>query len=165
MCICKYNTLHIHKMIQGSTGKKAGRQVASDDFEKEKEQLLKHFEAGRYMKTLRGDRSLAEVCKSLEVSTNYLSSVERGQPPSDRFISLAAEFYGIDEDSLFILWGKVPILAKEEIRENESLQRTLSEIRRNSKLTDEQKQNLYDSIYKTYRKFINDLEKKGGRRK
>jgi hypothetical protein len=63
------------------------------------------------------------------------------------------------------LWGKVPILAQEEVRNNESLQRTLAEIARNKKLTEEQKQEVYDRVYKKYRKYISDLEKKGGKNK
>jgi len=135
------------------------------EYEREREQLLKYFEAGRYLRKLRGERSLAQVCKTLDVSPNYLSGVERGQLPSDRFISLAAEVYEVSEDDLFIMWGKVPILAQEEVRGNESLQRTLAEIARKKKLTDEQKQEMYDGIYKTYRKYISDLEKKGGKSK
>jgi len=60
--------------------------------------------------------------------------------PSDRFMGILCKFYDIDEDELFKLWGKVPMLAKDEIENNATLQKTLREISRNTKLTDEKKQ-------------------------
>ncbi|MDR3587348.1 MAG: helix-turn-helix transcriptional regulator [Desulfosporosinus sp.] len=123
----------------------------------ERLQLLKQFDAGQYLKHLRGKRTLATVCKELGVSTAYLSDVERGKMPSDRFIEVLANFYEINEDELFNLWGKTPILAKDEILNNRTLQRTLREINRNTKLTDAKKEELYDEIYKTYERFAKKI--------
>jgi transcriptional regulator with XRE-family HTH domain len=126
--------------------------------------LLKQFDAGQYLKQFRGKRTLATVCKRLGVSTSYLSDIERGKMPSDRFMGVLAEFYELDEDELFKLWGGNPTLAKDEIINNATLQRTLREISRNTRLTDEKKEELYDEIYKTYLRFSEKLaqEKDGG---
>lgn len=128
----------------------------------EREQYIRQFDAGQYLKQLRGDRSLAVVCKLLKVTPAHLSEIERGKMPSDHLISTLAKVYEVDEDDLFRRWGKVPILAKEEVASNKDLQNTLSEIARNKKLTAEQKQEMYEGIYKTYRRYISDLEKKKG---
>lgn len=124
----------------------------------ERIQLLKQFDAGQHLRQLRGKRTLATVCNELGVSTAYLSDIERGKMPSDRMMGVLAKFYEIDEDELFKLWGKVPILAKDEIENNPTLQRTLREISRNTKLTDTKKEELYDEIYKTYLRFAKKLE-------
>lgn len=129
--------------------------------EEEREQFLKQFEAGSYIKDLRGERTLAEVGKNLGVSPNYLSAVERGRLPSDHFISKLAKYFEVDEDELFIMWGKVPILATEYVESNETLQRTLAQMSRNDKFNEEEKQELYDDIYETYQRFIK--RKKEGR--
>ncbi len=123
----------------------------------ERIQLLRQFDAGQYLKKLRNKRTLATVCKQIGVSTAYLSDIERGKMPSDRFMGVLGQFYEIDEDELFRLWGKVPMLAKDEIQNNTTLQRTLREISKNTKLTDEKKAELYDEIYKTYLRFAEEL--------
>ncbi|WP_088225255.1 hypothetical protein [Desulfosporosinus sp. FKB] len=92
------------------------------------------------------------------MSTAYLSDIERGKMPSDRFIGVLANFYELNEDELFKLWGKTPMLAKDEINNNPTLQKTLREISRNAKLTDAKKEELYDEIYKTYVRFAQKLE-------
>ena len=130
----------------------------------EREQYIRQFDAGQYIKQLRGDRSLASVCKLLKVSPAHLSEIERGKMPSDHLISALARVYEVDENDLFRRWGKVPILAKEEVANNVTLQNTLAEIARNTKLTDDEKNDLYDNIYQTYRRFIERLtDKKEGR--
>jgi transcriptional regulator with XRE-family HTH domain len=132
-----------------------------DDFkisEEEREQFIKHFEAGRYMKMLRGKRSLAELSRDLDVSTNYLSGVERGRLPSDRFISLAADYFGIDENDLFMRWGKVPILTRETVRNSQNLQRSLVQIANDKRLPDEKKDEFYDELYKTFERFLKKIE-------
>ena len=131
-----------------------------DEKDEEKEQFIKQFEAGRYLKSLRGDRPLTEVCKKLEVSTAYLSEVERGKMPSDRFLSVAAKVYGVNEDDLFFRWGKIPILAQKEIKANPEILSTFAEIGRNKRLTDEQKQKFYDSVARLYRNLKRETGKK-----
>lgn len=128
----------------------------------EREQFLRQFDAGNYLRDLRGERILGDVGADLGVSGAYLGQVERGiKVPSDLFISKLAKYYKIDEDDLFLRWGKVPILAKEFILGNETLQRTLSQMSRESRFTEEEKQDLYDDIYETFQRHLK--RKKEGR--
>ena len=132
---------------------------SKDEEDPEREKLLKYYDAGRYLKELRGERSLTEIGKRLGMSGNYVSSVEKGRlVPSDNYILLIADYYGIDVDDLFIRWGKVPILAREVVKNNETLQKVLSEIARDKRLTDDEKNDLYDEVYKTYQRYLKKKE-------
>ena len=135
--------------------------MAETDNDLEKAQFLKQFEAGRYLKSIRANRPLSAVCKELGVSTAYVSQVEQGKMPSDHFLSVVARVYEIDEDDLFFRWGKIPILAQQVVKENKRLLDTLTEIGRNKKLTDEQKDRLYDSMYNAYNDFIEEIKSEG----
>lgn len=129
--------------------------------DEERAQLLRQFDAGDYLRDLRGERTLAEVGKDLGLSGTYLATVERGNKlPSDHFISKLAAYYKVDEDDLFVRWGKIPILTAEFVLRNETLQRTLSQMSRKNDFTEEEKQELYDDIYTTYQRH---LKKKEGR--
>ncbi|OLN29414.1 helix-turn-helix domain-containing protein [Desulfosporosinus metallidurans] len=126
----------------------------ADNRNPEREQFIKQFDAGQYLKQLRGDRSLAAVCKQIGVTPAHLSEIERGRMPSDHLISTLARVYEVDEDGLFRRWGKIPILTKDEILARKSLQRLLSEMSHNSQLTEAEKDELYDNMYELYRSFI-----------
>ena len=127
--------------------------------DEERAQLLRQFDAGDYLRDLRGDRTLAEVGKDLGLSGTYLAMVERGNKlPSDNFISKLAAYYKVDEDNLFVRWGKIPILTAEFVLRNETLQRTLSQMSRKTDFTEEEKQELYDDIYATYQRHLKKKE-------
>lgn len=131
----------------------------------EREQHIKRYDAGRYLKSLRGDRPLSEICTLMGISKGYLSEVERGgRLPSDHFLDSIAGLYEINVDDLFFRWGKIPILSQKIISENNKLAETIAEIGRNKKLNDEQKERLYDMMHRTYRDFIAGIEaeKEGG---
>ena len=129
-----------------------------EDTDDEREQFIKQFDAGRYLKTLRGDRPLSDVCKNLGISKQYLSDVERGRLPSDHFLVTIADIYGVEADDLFFRFGKIPILSRKIITENKQLADTIAEIGRNEKLSDEQKERLCDMMHRTYRDFIKTIE-------
>jgi transcriptional regulator with XRE-family HTH domain len=132
---------------------------SKDETDPEREKLLRYYDAGKYLKELRGERSLTEVGKMVGMSGNYVSSVEKGRlVPSDNYILLISEYYGIDVDDLFIRWGKVPILAREVVKNNETLQKVLSEIARDKRLDDDEKDEMYDEVYKTYQRHIKKKE-------
>ena len=115
------------------------------------------------MLELRGASTIAKVAKDLGYGASYLGYVEKGyRVPSDVFLTKAAAYFGIDVDSLFKRWGKVPILAEDQICESDTLQATLLQIARDKKLTDEEKEELYDEILKTTQRF---LAKKRGEKK
>lgn len=128
------------------------------DREEEREKLLRRFEAGCYMQDLRGSRSLSQVARDIGMSPNYVSNVEKGRLPSDHYIQVISSYYGVDEDDLFIKWGKVPILTRETVQSNEALQKTLAQIGRDKVLNDEEKEELYDDIYETYQRYLKKKE-------
>ncbi|MDR3540244.1 MAG: helix-turn-helix transcriptional regulator [Desulfosporosinus sp.] len=128
------------------------------DRDEEREKLLRRFEAGCYMQDLRGSRSLSTVARDIGMSPNYISNVEKGRLPSDHYIRLIASYYGVDEDDLFIRWGKMPILTRETVQGNESLQKTLAQIGRDKVLSDEEKEKLYDDIFATYQRYLKKKE-------
>ena len=120
---------------------------SGDNDNSEREQFLKQFDAGQYLKKLRGDRSLAKVCKVLKITPAHLSEIERGRMPSDHLISALAKAYEVDEDDLFRRWGKIPILTRDEILARDSLQRVLTDISHNRRLSDAEKDELYDNMH------------------
>lgn len=120
----------------------------------EREQFIKQLDAGQYLKQLRGERSLASICKLIKVTPAHLSEIERGKMPSDSLISALANVYEANEDDLFLLWGKIPTLTKDELLNRKPLQRILSEISHNNWLTDAEKDKLYDKMYELYKSFI-----------
>ena len=132
----------------------------------EREQYIRQFDAGRHLKSLRGNRPMVDVCKELGVSKGYLSEVERGRMPSDHFLDLIASKYGLDVDELYFRWGKVPILTQNEIANSKKLSSTIAQISRNRDLSDVQKERLYDSIHKAYQELIVQINSdKGGAKK
>ncbi|SPF55283.1 Predicted transcriptional regulator [Candidatus Desulfosporosinus infrequens] len=135
---------------------------SGDNGNPEREQFIKQFDAGQYLKQLRGDRSLASICKLIKVTPAHLSEIERGRMPSDHLISTFAKVYEVEEDGLFRRWGKIPILTKDEILARKSLQRILTDISHNRRLTDEEKDGLYDNMYELYRSFIEQKNQEEG---
>jgi transcriptional regulator with XRE-family HTH domain len=124
----------------------------------ERELYLMRFDAGQYLKELRGERTLSAICKLLKVTPAHLSEIERGRLPTDHLISLLASIYEVDEDDLFRRFGKIPIMATTEVANNPALQNTLAEIARNKKLTAAQKSKLYEDIHSSYVRFIKGLK-------
>lgn len=112
--------------------------------------------AGAYLKSLRLEQglSLTALGDKLDVSAAYLSNVESGtKTMSDHFVRQIADLYKLDENVLFDLLGRVPLLAREQLNEDSNLQQLLSEIKRNKKLTEEKKQKLFQQMYNLYKNF------------
>jgi transcriptional regulator with XRE-family HTH domain len=127
--------------------------------EEKMEEARRLVEFGHYLQEMRQEKeeSLAVVGEALNVSSNYLSELERGKKmPSDVMIRDIAEYFKVEESILFNKLGKIPLLALEELEENEDLQKTLIEIKRNKKLTEDQKGELYERIHKLYLDFANE---------
>jgi transcriptional regulator with XRE-family HTH domain len=122
----------------------------------QQDKIMGQVKTGAYLRQLRqdADLSLSQLGAQLGVSKSFLSAVEQGvKTMSDHFIRELSNFYDIDENCLYELLGRVPLLAREELDEVSNLQKLLSEIRRDKKLTDEKKQKLYDQMYKLYKNF------------
>jgi transcriptional regulator with XRE-family HTH domain len=124
--------------------------------EEQQAKIMGQVRAGAYLKQLRSERelSLADLGKELGVSSAYLSNIEQGvKSMSDYFAREIAQFFQVDENIIFELLGRVPLLAKEELEDESNLQKLIIEIRQDPKLDDEKKQKLYDQMYKLYKNF------------
>lgn len=127
-----------------------------------KEQLNLQYDAGQYLRKVREESkvSLSETARALGISKAYLSEIENGlKLPSDLLIRSLAKHYKIDEDDLFNRYGKIPMLAVEQLAEMPGFQNILSKIRRNKNLTEVQKQAISDTVEKIYKDFIESLDK------
>ncbi len=106
---------------------------------------------------------MKEYAKLVGVSENYISEIERGvgHRPSDKILSAIAHVYGISEIDVFDAFNSIPVDLTDELRKNKDLLNTLYQIQNNEKLSSKMKQELYHEIVALYRKFIEDVDKKG----
>jgi transcriptional regulator with XRE-family HTH domain len=114
------------------------------------------IKTGAYLKNLRKSKglSLMVLGEHLGVSAAYLSNVESGDKTmSDYFVRQVADFYKGDESVLFTMLDRVPLLAREQLTEDSNLQSLLVEIKRNKKLTDGDKQKLFQQMLELYKNF------------
>lgn len=125
---------------------------------------LRQLRAGDYLSSLRTERNLTQknVASQLSVSFQYLSEIEKGnKSPSDQLLHELAKVYELNlegEVDLFRRYGRMPIFTTEELDDQEFTHLALAELRRlvkSGKITDEQRQELYDEFAKVYRDFIN----------
>jgi len=122
--------------------------------------FLKAAQFGEYLTKLRTEQeqSLSFVGKKIGVSSNYLSEIERGlKTPSDEVLRELAKYYDIPEHEIFDKIGRVPLQAREELEENEMLQRTLVQIRKKN-LSEDKKQKLYEEVYRIYTRLYEEGE-------
>lgn len=122
----------------------------------QQEKIMGQVKTGAYLRQLRNDAnlSLSDMGLKLGFSKAYLSNIEQGvKTMSDHFIRQIADFYNIDENIIYDLLGRVPLLAREQLDEDSNLQQLLSEIKRDKKLTDEKKQKLFQQMYRLYKNF------------
>lgn len=125
--------------------------------EQRAEKILKQVEFGDYLIQLRNERgiSLSQLGEAIGLSANHLSEVERARKPaSDCLVRSLAKFFGFDEDEFFERLGRVPVLANEYLEKSTWLQRTLSELRTNRRLTDDERDELEQEMYEVYKRFL-----------
>lgn len=121
------------------------------------EQMRRVAETGAYLYELRLTKgvSLRDVATQVDVSANYLSEIERGvKIPSDHMLRDLAEYYEIDENSLFERMGRVPLAARELLEEQDTAARMLAEIQRMD-VPSERKEELYAEIRAVYQRWLN----------
>jgi transcriptional regulator with XRE-family HTH domain len=126
------------------------------EIQEQQRKISGQVRTGSLLRQLRIERelSLTALGEQLGVSSAYLSNIEQGvKAMSDHFTRQIADFYNVDENTLFGLLGRVPLLAREQLDEAGGLQDLLVEIKRNPKLTEEKKQRLFDQMYELYKNF------------
>lgn len=109
---------------------------------------------GRYVADRRAKSglSLARLAVRIGVNPSFLSEVERGNKvPDDEFIRNFAAFFQIDENDLFEMLDRVPLMAREELENQTMLQKVLKELG-GSKLSNRKKQEIYEQFYQIYTK-------------
>jgi transcriptional regulator with XRE-family HTH domain len=120
---------------------------------------LKRFGGGKYMQRVNskiGDfieerrqkngLSRAQLAARIGVNPNYLQEVEQGnQIPHDKMIRNFAEYFKLDENILFEMAGRVPLVVREELESQTLLQSCLKEMAK-SKVSEEKKQEIYQEF-------------------
>lgn len=95
--------------------------------------------------------SLLQLAARLGVNHTYISHVERGlREPDDDFVLNLARLYELDENELFEMIGRVPLVVRQEVEQNLVLQTTLKEII-NSPFSQQKKQELYQEFHQIYK--------------
>lgn len=110
--------------------------------------VSKDHELGDLVAKLRAQRglSIAQLAARVGVNAVYLSQVERGtRLPSDEMIRNLADFFKIDEDILFEMVSRVPLVVREELENQTMLQKALQEMTK-MKLSEHKKQEIYQEF-------------------
>lgn len=131
------------------------------EFDQEFEQLKRMYEVGKFLRGIRTEKGLTleKISETLNVSSTFISDVERGKKsPSDQLIRGIANVYEVNEDELFTMYGKVPLVSRDELSRSKTIQNTLGEIARNKKLTDENKEEIYNELHRIYKKMIDEIK-------
>lgn len=127
---------------------------------KEKQDYKSLSEIGNYINDYRVKKKLSIQQMSVRVGVNpsYLREVERGEKvPDDYFIRNLSVQFGLDENYIFMLLGKPPLIAREELDHNAILQETLMEIGTSS-FSEQKKQELYQMFYSLTKKaLVNEI--------
>ncbi|MGG1219400.1 helix-turn-helix transcriptional regulator [Priestia endophytica] len=123
-------------------------------------QMTYRLEFGEYIKGLRNSQGLSTraVGEELNISSNYISEIERGiKAPADHTIREFAELYGVEENLLFEKLKRVPLKATELLETQERLQGLLSSIQ-DSNLEIEEQNQLVEIMEATFEKYIYNKE-------
>lgn len=118
---------------------------------------------GNILRETRKKKSLTldAVSDKVGVSVNYISELERGEKgkiPSNYVLVQLSKVLDIDEKELFEGFGKIPASIVEELEDNDMLLRTLYDIKKNKKLTDDDRNLLYDQIHSLYLRHLSKKE-------
>lgn len=89
--------------------------------------------------------TLETVAKSVNVSINYISKLEKGlnKNPSDEVIESLARTLDIDEDSLFTLFDKIPLSTRRVLEKNPVISKIISEIYDDETLSNKEKEEMF----------------------
>lgn len=116
--------------------------------------------AGAYLRELRKEKklSLFKVSKQIGISGNYLSEIERGKKnPSDFILGLLADFYDIDKNKLFGMYGKFYNEDFEYLKEHPELIKLFTQIVTDKRNSDD---DIYDIAKELHNVYFNILKKR-----
>lgn len=121
----------------------------------------KWIKAGTKLRECRKSAKLPlyRVALRTHISRNYLSMIERGQKaPSDAIIFNLADFYGLAPAELFELYDRAPSPNSEKYNSIPSLKKILARISLDPKLTDAEKEEFAEALYKQTLDYIKEKE-------
>lgn len=124
-----------------------------------KENRDRLFEVGKYLTTVREEKgfSLSKAAKAFGISKSYLSEIEAGlKCPSDVVIRSISEHLNLNEDDLFRRFGKIPLLAREQLELMPGLQKLLAKVRR-KKISEDKQHELMEDLQRVYRDFLKGI--------
>jgi transcriptional regulator with XRE-family HTH domain len=111
---------------------------------------FKKHEFGRLIEELRVKRGLSRTrfAARIGINSTYLAQIEEGNRiPTDEMIRNFAKYFNVDEDKLFEIVGRVPLVAREELENQTLLQNVLKEIAK-LKISEEKKQDIYKEFFR-----------------
>ncbi|WP_434509943.1 helix-turn-helix domain-containing protein [Desulfitobacterium sp. AusDCA] len=114
-----------------------------------KKQSESSFEVGQFINKIRIGKclSIQQLSVHVGISPTYLREVERGlRVPDDKFIRNLAKYCGCDENYIYHCMGKSPLIAREELEQNNILQETLKEIAL-ARFPEQKKNEIYKLFY------------------
>lgn len=116
-----------------------------------------HKEFGPFIKDFRTKRdlTLSQVAEKLNISTNYVSQLERGiRRPTDELIRDFSRLYNVNEDRLFRMAGRIPLSTLEEMKQTPSLQKAFSYLN-SHEIPNERKKKLEQELLDVFAEFLN----------
>lgn len=119
---------------------------------------------GKTIKNMRENKgdTLSKVAKKLDITTNYLSLIERGQrKPSEVVMYGLSNHFNLNPIEIFSLYGSVPTDQLERLISSPSLVKILSNLSADDRFTDEEKLELSQAIQDEVEKL---LKKRGGKK-
>jgi transcriptional regulator with XRE-family HTH domain len=112
-------------------------------------------------KRLEKGYTLDMVAKSVGVSLNYISKLEKGETenPSDDVLVKLASTLGIDEDVLFHEFGKITVSAKDVLEHNPIFAKAFSQIKDMDNLSEDAQNELREKFIHWYKELSNKDDK------
>ncbi|MCY9056130.1 helix-turn-helix domain-containing protein [Bacillus spizizenii] len=123
---------------------------------------MKHVGDLLRLKRLEKRYTLETTAKSVGVSINYISKLEKGDNynPSDEVIVNLSKTLDLDEDWLFNAFGKIPLSTRKTLMANPTLSKAIASISSNNDLTESQKEEFLKRTIYWFKKISDDNNNK-----
>ena len=124
--------------------------------------------AGEKLKGMRNEtgKSVHKVAKAVHISGNYLSEIERGlKEPSDKVLGEVADYYetgATEKDKLFSLYKRIVPSERLTLLEVPEFRKMVTNISTDSRLTEDEKEQLYLQFSEIYENLANKSKDKSG---
>lgn len=108
------------------------------------------------MKRIAKGYTLEKLAESVGVSINYISLLEKNEKanPSDDIIVKLAMMLNIDEDDLFVEYGRIPLSTRKVLMEHPELRKSISFIGNDTKLSLKKREQFLLMVTELYKQMI-----------